>query len=229
MSLRRMRPCVIGLVAVAAACGVTRAGSPIGQLQANARDGQVFLTWNEAETPEGTTFNVYLADEPITDMALASRIAHHIERHGTGLVGRSGVLHQGLRRTGKPVGFRVANRRATLWTPQAVCLCIRSCKGLAGEAVLCGDMQRFPRQGKHQSHSGCQFAGEGRVGSDRRNQTDLASSPAGRLQPAAGKGKSLWLNVHALTNVVPDMEYLVFGDETLGWREGLPFKFSVRN
>lgn len=24
------------------------------------------------------------------------------------------------------------------------------------------------------------------------------------------------------------MEYLVFGDETMGWREGLPFKFSVR-
>ena len=44
----------------------------------------------------------------------------------------------------------------------------------------------------------------------------------------AAKGKALWLNLHAKGEVVPNMEYLVFGDETLGWREGLPLKFSVR-
>ena len=46
--------------------------------------------------------------------------------------------------------------------------------------------------------------------------------------PDAGKGKPLWLSLHAKGGVVAGMEYLVFGDETMGWREGLPFKFSVR-
>jgi len=36
------------------------------------------------------------------------------------------------------------------------------------------------------------------------------------------------LNLHAKGGVVANSEYLLFGDETMGWREGLPFKFSVR-
>jgi len=45
--------------------------------------------------------------------------------------------------------------------------------------------------------------------------------------PGAGKGKALWLSLHAKGGVVANSEYLLFGDETMGWREGLPFKFSV--
>ena len=44
----------------------------------------------------------------------------------------------------------------------------------------------------------------------------------------AGRGKALWLNLHAKSGVVADMEYLVFGDARMGWRMGLPAKFSVR-
>src|SRR5581483_10183023 len=46
--------------------------------------------------------------------------------------------------------------------------------------------------------------------------------------PGAGKGLPLALEIHAKGGVVADMEYLAFGDATMGWREGLPFKFSVR-
>ena len=31
----------------------------------------MFLTWHEAETPVGTTFNVYVADRPIADLTKA--------------------------------------------------------------------------------------------------------------------------------------------------------------
>ena len=36
----------------------THAVGPVSELEATARDGQVFPTWKEAETPEGATFNV---------------------------------------------------------------------------------------------------------------------------------------------------------------------------
>ena len=38
----------------------------------------------------------------------------------------------------------------------------------------------------------------------------------------------LWLSLHGKGGVIPESEYLLFGDETMGWREGLAFKFSVR-
>jgi hypothetical protein len=43
-----------------------------------------------------------------------------------------------------------------------------------------------------------------------------------------GKDKPLWLNLHAKGGVVANMEYLVFGDDSMGWRPGIAFKFSVR-
>jgi Prolyl oligopeptidase family len=43
-----------------------------------------------------------------------------------------------------------------------------------------------------------------------------------------GMGKALSLSLHGKGGIVADSEYLFFGDETMGWREGLPFKFSAR-
>lgn len=45
--------------------------------------------------------------------------------------------------------------------------------------------------------------------------------------PARGRGKALHLVLHAKTGR-GGMDYLAFGDASLGWREGLPFKFGVR-
>ena len=43
----------------------------------------------------------------------------------------------------------------------------------------------------------------------------------GRAVPAgAGKHKPLWLELHAKGGVVANMEYLLFGDAGMGWREG---------
>jgi hypothetical protein len=55
----------------------------VKNLQALCRNGQVFLTCDELETPEGTTFNVYMSNQPLTGKTIrpTHRIAHHIERH----------------------------------------------------------------------------------------------------------------------------------------------------
>jgi hypothetical protein len=44
------------------------------------------------------------------------------------------------------------------------------------------------------------------------------------------KGLPVLLYLHAHQGGLPshDMSHLIFGDETMGWREGLPFKFTVR-
>jgi pimeloyl-ACP methyl ester carboxylesterase len=45
--------------------------------------------------------------------------------------------------------------------------------------------------------------------------------------PSTGKRKALHLVLHAKTGR-GGMDFLAFGDASLGWREGLPFKFGVR-
>jgi hypothetical protein len=47
------------------------------------------------------------------------------------------------------------------------------------------------------------------------------------LDAARGKGLPLHLILHAKTGR-GGMQFLAFGDQSLGWREGLPFKFGVR-
>ncbi len=57
------------------------AGLAPSGLRGEFRNGQVFLTWKEAPVPEGTTFRVFLHDQPITAETLpqARRVGHHIE------------------------------------------------------------------------------------------------------------------------------------------------------
>lgn len=57
------------------------AAPPVSEINAVYRHGQVFLTWREAATPPGTTFNVYVAGVPIRDVEAATHVAHHIEAH----------------------------------------------------------------------------------------------------------------------------------------------------
>ena len=68
---------------------------PVSGLKASARDGQVFLTWNEAETTEGTTFNVYVAKKPIVDISKSKmRRSSHRTPQCKGLVGGPCLLYQ---------------------------------------------------------------------------------------------------------------------------------------
>jgi hypothetical protein len=52
--------------------GALRAASPVSELPPTTCAGQVFLSWHEAETPAGTTFNVYVAAHPLRDVAGAA-------------------------------------------------------------------------------------------------------------------------------------------------------------
>ncbi|OHE77172.1 MAG: hypothetical protein A2107_10825 [Verrucomicrobia bacterium GWF2_62_7] len=206
--------------------GVAQAAGPVSELKTMARDGQVFLTWKEAEMPAGTTFNVYLASSPIAEVAKAARIGHHIERHSARdwwddpASFKKGAPH------GKPVGFRIQNYGERL-DPAGGLFVHTVRKGAHGKmffAVTCSDSA-----GKEDTQvvAGENSLREG-VAAEAADIQPIWQGKGVPTVPGAGKGKPLWLNLHAKGGVVAGMEYLVFGDETMGWREGLPFKFSVR-
>jgi hypothetical protein len=217
---------MIGAFLLAAMRSGSPAATPASDLKASARDGQVFLTWKEAETPRGTTFNVYASDSPIADVTKAKRIAHHIEQHSARDWWEDPASFKKDAPAGAPAGFRIQGDGQRL-DPQDglfVHTVAADAKGMLFFAITNSD----PSGAEDTAISaGANSLAEG-----------VAAPPAGikpiwqreGQPPAAGAGKDkpLWLNLHAKGGVVANMEYLVFGDDTMGWRPGLAFKFSVR-
>ncbi|MBM3890672.1 MAG: hypothetical protein FJ388_16280, partial [Verrucomicrobia bacterium] len=205
--------------------GPAFAAVPVSELKAAARDGQVFLMWKEAETPQGTTFNVYLANSPINDVTQAKRIAHHIERHSARDWWEDPASFKKDAQPGKPVGFRIENGGERLDPAGGLFVHTvrKDARGKLFFAVTCTDAS-----GKEDTTlvSGANSLADGvaAVAGDIKPVWQHDGQPPA---PGAGKGKALWLSLHAKGGVVANSEYLLFGDETMGWREGLPFKFSV--
>ena len=200
--------------------------SSISGITAHARDGQVFLTWKEAETPEGTTFNVYVANKPIKDVARVRKAGHHIEQHSARDWWEDPASFTKDAPAGNPVGFLIESGGQRL-DPH---------DGLFVYTLRKQDRKKLYFAVTHSDNNGKEnlkiIPGFNSLSSGIK----VIPGPARPIwqqegqqpEPGTGKGKPLWLNLHAKGGVVSDMEYLVFGDETLGWRAGLPFKFSVR-
>ena len=205
---------------------ITQDISPVSGLTAHARDGQVFLTWKEAETPEGTTINVYVANKPIKDVARVRKAGHHIEQHSARDWWEDPASFTKGTPAGKPVGFIIENGGQRL-NPQ---------DGLFVYTLRNQDKKRLYFAVTHSDKNGMEnlkiIPGINSLSSGikviRGPIRPIWQQEGQQPEPGTGKGKPLWLNLHAKGGVISDMEYLVFGDETVGWRAGLPFKFSVR-
>jgi hypothetical protein len=200
--------------------------APVDGLQATARDGQVFLTWKEAETPGATTFNVYVAAKPISELTQARRIGHHIEQHSARDWWDDPASFKKNVPAGEPVGFRIESTGARL-DPQGGLFVHTVPKGAAEKLFFAVTMSDAAGKedatlvaGANALASGVSVAG----GEAKAIWQREGPAPA----DGGGKGLGLSLSLHGKSGVVGEMEYLAFGDETMGWREGLPFKFSVR-
>lgn len=220
------RGVLAGLLVAAALGGRADAAPVASDVRAEVRSGQVFLRWREAETPGGTTFNVYRSGRPITDVAIAQRIGHHIEQRSAmdWWEDKSSFSKQG--ETNRSRGYRLYDTEARL-DPTG---------GLFVHTIAPEDRGRLYFAVTHTDAAGQE---DTRV---IRGVNALAEGVpavpgdlepiwqrAGRMPgPGAGRGKGLWLNLHGRSSVVAESEYLAFGDATMGWREGLPFRFSVR-
>ncbi len=210
--------------AVTLDCGL--AASPVSDLKATLEGGQVFLTWTEAETPEGTTLNVYVSDAPITEIVQARRIAHHIERHSARDWWEDPASFSKGNPPSRPVGWLLRPGEARV-DPSGGLFVHTVPEGTRGELFFAvthtdpaGQEATLVTLGENSLESGV-YAEPGKILPIwQRNIPPHARG--------AGRERALWLNLHAKGGVVADMEYLVFGDAGMGWREGLPFKFSVR-
>lgn len=212
------------------------ATAPVTALKAEARDGQVFVTWNESESPAGSTFNVYASDHPIAHISEAKLLGHHIEPHSARDWWEDPASFAGPKEKveaadnpippAKPVGFLLVPGGQRL-DPTGGLFVHTLPKTTPGSLYFAVTMTSPQGQ-----EDGALVAGSNSM------PTPVKASPgplrpiwqAATPPPPAGRGKglALWLNLHAKGGVVPKMEYLLFGDASMGWREGIPFKFSVR-
>ncbi len=223
-----MPSCRLGCLCTAALiwASAAHAAPVVSDLQACARDGQVFLTWKEAQTDPGTTFNVYVAPRPIGDLSAATLVGHHIERHSARDWWEDPASFTKGKTPAEPLGYLLEPGKPRL-DPQGGLFVHTVRSETAGKlyfAVTASDAQgREDRQlapGANTLKRGVDC----RLGPIRPIWQGKGQPPA----LGAGKGLPLWLNLHAKGGVVGGMEYLFFGDQDMGWREGLPVKFSVR-
>lgn len=214
------------VMAVMVACVSAEASVPTSELQAAARNGQVFLTWKEAPTPGGTTFNVYVSDRAILDVTKAKRAGHHIEPHSARDWWEDPASFTKHAPAGEPFGFRIQGD-GELLDPRSG-LFVYTVRQDSKERLFFAVTSSDSKGNEDTTIVPGENSIAGGIAVSPGEITPIWLRGGQPPAPGAGKGKALWLNLHAKGGVVPNMEYLVFGDESMGWREGLPFKFSVR-
>lgn len=199
------------------------------------RNGQIFLTWKEAETPEGTTFNAYISDKPITNQNLseAEKIGHHIETHSARDWWQDPASFFKNEVPAKPEGFVIEN----------------------GTAPLDPGRGLFVHTVTSQNEGRCYYAITA-TGADGTENTDILLGKNSLQNPVIGKvaivqpiyiakdgvahtqnsaqGKSLIFSLHgrgggytAGGKSPAKINYMFFGNAKQGWREGIPYKFYL--
>lgn len=225
--MNRFRAVLLSALAAVLALPSRSTAAPVASgLAAATRPGQVVLTWREADTPAGTTFNVYVAPAPIRDVAAATRVGHHVERRSAWNWWESKSAFTKQAKDDKDVGYPLGANGARL-EPKG---------GLFVHTIA-------------PTRSGPLYFAVTSTGPDGREDRELAAgantttagvaAAAGPIEPlwqgkgvmppaGAGAGLPLSLSLHGKSGVVAESEYLAFGDASMGWRDGLPFTFSVR-
>lgn len=228
-----------GLAVVLLGTGLAWGGPgplPVAGLRAEYRFGQVFLTWREAPVPARTTFAVYLSRHPIVDeatLAAAERVCRWIEprsaedwtrdkgNYGKGRVEDAAtgevppvpsplghIVKEGAERLDPTSGLHV--HTVSEDEPEMAYYAVT--------VVLNGREDRDVRVGEN--------ALRAPVAQRHDRIRPVWQGKGEGVAPGTGKGKPLHLQLHAKGNR-PACSYIVFGDATHAWREGIAFMFDV--
>lgn len=193
-------------------------GQQVTDLAATFRSGQVFLTWNEPSLAASDTVIVFRSRTAITSInepaciplaRLWPKSAHDVFRNdGSGFIIQDG-------------GPRI------------------SAHGLLVHTVYPGEEGDMHYAVAVKPASGVLVTavtpGENALASPVTGQKVEPIQPVWQLgasgKPAAGAGagKPIHLNLHAkgLANPTQNAEYVAFPDSSMGWQEGVPFKFGL--
>lgn len=216
-------------------CAAGCAAPVASNLQATCHDGQVFLTWDETPGWQGS-LTVLTSGQPLTtaSAAQATVLAAGIspgsaydwwlnpETFGNPLAKdpktgeKPPIPHEGFRLTpGGPrlkadAGLHVHTVAAEEGGARYYAVVTTGLDGVTNWEIVPGaNALKTP------------------VTAPAAPVVPLWQNDTTAPDPTTGQGKPLYLILHAKTGR-GGMDYLAFGDKTLGWREGLPFKFGVQ-
>ncbi len=197
--------------------------SPVADLKAFVRSGQVFLTWTEAPVPTGVTFNVFMDSCPIDAETLsqAQRVGHHIEAGSACDWWQDPASFDADASPDRTHGFVVDGGE------------LDPAGGLFVHTVSDETPMYFAVLSSSENGSSI-------VPGSNSLLTPVQTAPEMpqpvRLQdaPAAGSaaGRSLTLDLHGRgdgRDADRKANFVVFGDARQGWREGLARKFVVES
>lgn len=223
-------------LAEARAAGVT-------DLHATYRAGQIFLTWDEPDLPEGTTLTVYVDQEPITTtrLPLARRLAHSVRPNSARdwwqdtdcCYPDPGPTPEPGRTPNEPVGFVVAAGASPL-DPTGGLFVHTVTTTTAGPryfAVTTVSPDGTEERKLAQGQNALAHPIDGEVALPLPIWVD-PNQPEPPRAAAAGKRLVILLHgrggAHASLGKPERHSALAFGDARQGWREGLAYKFRVQ-
>ena len=225
-------PCTLTLLALTAS--ICSADPVATDLAAEHRHGQTFLTWDEPEGLEGMRFQVLLSDKPITDVGGAQVVGDYIrpssatdwwlnpETYGKPLEPDA----DGNKPFPEPEGWIIRDGAPRL-DPHSGLFVYTVTPETSGEryfaVVALSDETGQPLDSPEPGANSLAAPIAQQVG---EVVPIWQGDPADRPAPFGGQGLPLDLHLHAKRGR-GGMDYLVFGDSELGWRDGLPYKFGV--
>lgn len=218
-------PLVLTCLTPLAACA---AAAPVAaDLAATYREGQVFLTWSEQQPTAETRFTVYQSAAPITSLDHATALAPPLAP------GSAADWWLNPETYGKPAKPDAEGHKPDY--PHEGFLIVEGGPRLAPDSGLYVHTVAAESAGDRYyavvDESGVIRPGVNATTAAVHQQVAppqpiWQNDPAEKPQPGAGDGLPLDLTLHAKTGQ-GGKEWLAFGDGSLGWREGLPFKFGA--
>ena len=223
--------CIMFALSLAA---VAMAAPPASNLKAVCRSGQVFVTWDEPEGLSEVYFTVLLADQPITadNYTDATIAGHHI------MPGEATDWWLNEETYGKPLEADAQGNKPAAphegWLLEEGGQRISADGGLfvhtvtdqtAGERYYA--VVVMPDEGAPEIAAGVNSLTDPVTQSVATPEPIWQGDPAAKPVVGSGEGLPLDVPLHAKRGR-GGMEWLMFGDSSLGWRDGLPFKFGSR-
>lgn len=203
-----------------------RASLGISNLWAIYQQGQVFLTWDEIEQKGNIYYNIYKYDEPITakNIKMAKQIGHHVEPYSACDWWLDPASFDKNAKPDRSHGFIIGPQRL-----------LNPASGLFVHTVCAGDEKGVYFAVTTVTNEKEDFSIV--LGKNSLKKPVIVKSglpmpiQLGNTLPAgAAKGQSLTIRLHGRggdLKLSHKSNFLLFGDSTMGWREGLARKFFV--